>query len=120
MDEIIEFSELDKFIDMPVYTYSSGMLSKLAFSITAVLETDIILVDELLAVGDAAFRAKSYEKMRSLIKNKDRTALIVSHQENSLRDLCDRVLWLDAGLIREEGDTGIVLDHYLEYMLAGN
>ena len=101
---------------MPVRTYSSGMSSKLAFSITAILETDIILVDEVLSVGDSQFRNKSYEKMRSLIEKEDRTALVVSHQENTIRELCDRVLWLSDGLIREIGDTETVLSDYLHSM----
>lgn len=115
-NEIIAFSELGKFIDMPVRTYSSGMTSKLAFSITAILETDIILVDEVLSVGDSKFRKKSYQKMRQLIEDENRTALIVSHQENTLRDLCDRVLWLHDGEIRELGEAAAVLDHYQEFM----
>ena len=78
MDGIIEFAELGKFIDMPVKTYSSGMHSKLAFSITAILETDIMLIDEVLSVGDEKFKKKSYNKMKSLISNKDRTVVIFS------------------------------------------
>lgn len=120
MEEIIAFSELGEFIDMPVRTYSSGMSSKLAFSITAILETDIILVDEVLSVGDSHFRMKSYDKMRQLIEKEDRTALIVSHQENTLRELCDRVLWLHDGQIREIGETEPVLSDYLSYMATGN
>ena len=77
--EIIEFAEIGDFIDMPVRTYSSGMYSKLAFSITAILETDIMLIDEVLSVGDQKFKKKSYNKMKSLISNKDRTVIIVSH-----------------------------------------
>lgn len=77
--EIIDFAEIGEFIDMPVRTYSSGMYSKLAFSITAILETDIMLIDEVLSVGDQKFKKKSYEKMKSLISNKDRTVVIVSH-----------------------------------------
>ncbi len=119
-EEIIAFSELGKFIDMPVRTYSSGMASKLAFSITAMLETDIILVDEVLSVGDSHFRRKSYDKMRQLIEQEDRTALIVSHQENTLRELCDRILWLHDGLIREIGETDSVLSDYLSYMADKN
>lgn len=114
MDEIIDFSELRDFIDMPVRTYSSGMNSKLAFSITAIMETDIILIDEALAVGDAGFRMKSYNKMRQLIDDRNRTAIVVSHQENTMRELCDRLLWLHDGLIRESGDTDQVMDDYLE------
>ena len=120
MEEIISFSELGDFIDMPVRTYSSGMASKLAFSITAVLETDIILVDEVLSVGDSHFRKKSYDKMRRLIEDEARTALIVSHQENTLRELCDRILWLHDGLIREIGETDSVLSDYLSYMADKN
>ncbi len=78
MDEIIEFANLGDFIDMPVKTYSSGMHSKLAFSITAILEADIMLIDEVLSVGDAKFKKKSYNKMKELISNEDRTVLIVS------------------------------------------
>ena len=115
-EEIIAFSELGKFIDMPVRTYSSGMNSKLAFSITAILETDIILVDEVLSVGDTKFRKKSYNKMRQLIDDEDRTALIVSHQENTLRDLCDRVLWLHDGEVRMLVEANEVLDRYMEFM----
>ena len=79
LEEIIEFSGLGTFIDKPVRTYSSGMYSKLAFSITAILETEIMLIDEVLSVGDARFKAKSYEKMKQLITNEDRTVIIVSH-----------------------------------------
>jgi ABC-type polysaccharide/polyol phosphate transport system ATPase subunit len=96
------------------------MASKLAFSITAMLETDIILVDEVLSVGDSHFRRKSYDKMRQLIEQEDRTALIVSHQENTLRELCDRILWLHDGLIREIGETDSVLSDYLSYMADKN
>ena len=77
MEEIISFADIGRFIDMPVKTYSSGMYSKLAFSITAVLKTDIILVDEVLSVGDAKFRKKSYQKMEQLISDKERTVIIV-------------------------------------------
>lgn len=115
-DSIIEFSELGKFIDMPVNTYSSGMRSKLAFSIAVNLETDIILVDEILSVGDSRFRVKSYQKMRELIKDENRTVMIVSHQENTLRTLCDRILWLDEGTLRMYDKADVVLDAYTEYM----
>lgn len=116
LDEIIAFSELGEFIDMPVKSYSSGMKSKLGFSVTAILETDIILIDEVLSVGDTKFRKKSYAKMRQLIEDSDRTALIVSHQESTLRDLCNRVLWLHEGEIKMLGDSKPVLDAYLAFM----
>ena len=115
-DEIIEFSELGDFIDMPVNTYSSGMHSKLAFSITAILETDIMLVDEVLSVGDEKFKKKSYAKMQSLISNKDRTVVIVSHALNTLGKLCDRILWLHDGEIKMLGKTDEVLESYQKFM----
>lgn len=116
MEDIIEFSELGEFIEYPVRTYSSGMYSKLAFSITAILETDIILVDEVLSVGDEHFRKKSLNKMRELMNDKDRTVLIVSHSIATLKELCTRVLWLHDGQIRRIGDTKEVLKEYAEFM----
>lgn len=115
-DEIIRFSELGSFIDSPVRTYSSGMYSKLAFSITAILETDIILIDEVLSVGDSRFRKKSYSKMKELIDDDKRTVIIVSHAIETLRELCDDILWLDQGEIRMYGEADRVLSAYEEYM----
>lgn len=114
--EIIEFAELGQFIDMPVRTYSSGMHSKLAFSITAILETDIMLIDEVLSVGDQKFKKKSYKKMKSLINSKDRTVVIVSHNINTLKELCDKVMWMHEGEIKKLGDPETVLDEYEEFM----
>ena len=116
MDEIIEFANLGKFIDMPVKTYSSGMYSKLAFSITAVLETDIMLIDEVLSVGDAKFKKKSYKKMQELIMDENRTVVIVSHCTETLEKLCTSLLWLHEGEIKMQGDTKTVLDAYNEFM----
>ena len=116
IDEIIDFAELGEFIDYPVRTYSSGMHSKLAFSITAILEADIMLIDEVLSVGDEKFRKKSYEKMKSLISNKDRTVVIVSHNMGTLRELCTKVMWLHEGEIKEIGDPDAVLKKYEEFM----
>lgn len=116
MDEIIEFSELGKFIDAPVRTYSSGMHSKLAFSITAILETDIILIDEVLSVGDAKFKKKSFNKMKELINHKDRTVIIVSHSNDTIAKLCTKVLWLNDGVLIKYGDTKEVLKEYEEFM----
>ena len=116
MPGIIEFAELGKFIDMPVKTYSSGMHSKLAFSITAILETDIMLIDEVLSVGDEKFKKKSYNKMKILISNKDRTVVIVSHSISTLNDLCDKVMWMHDGEIKEIGEPKTVLAHYKEFM----
>lgn len=116
MDEIIQFSELGKFIDAPVRTYSSGMHSKLAFSITAVLETDIILIDEVLSVGDSRFKKKSYAKMKELISDTNRTVMIVSHETKTIRDLCSKVLWINDGEMVQFGDTETVLEAYDAYM----
>jgi ABC-type polysaccharide/polyol phosphate transport system ATPase subunit len=112
MDEIIEFSELGDFIEKPIRTYSSGMYSKLSFAITAILETDIILIDEVLSVGDAHFKKKSFAKMKELIKDKDRTVVIVSHDRKTIGDLCDKVLWLNDGKMMRFGDTKEVLKAY--------
>jgi ABC-type polysaccharide/polyol phosphate transport system ATPase subunit len=114
--EIIDFSELGDFIDRPVKTYSSGMYSKLAFSITSNLETDIILVDEVLSVGDEKFQKKSMAKMEELIRNENRTVIIVSHSIETLKKLCDRVLWLNDGEIKLIGNTEYVLEEYAKYM----
>ena len=114
--EIIDFAEIGEFIDMPVRTYSSGKYSKLAFSITAILETDIMLIDEVLSVGDQKFKKKSYEKMKSLISNKDRTVVIVSHSIETLKQLCDTVMWMHEGQIKRIGDPDEVLDEYVAFM----
>ncbi|WP_242942709.1 ABC transporter ATP-binding protein [Pseudobutyrivibrio sp. C4] len=111
MDEIIEFSELGDFIDRPVRTYSSGMYSKLSFSVTAILDTDIMLVDEVLSVGDEHFRQKSFAKMEELMCS-DRTVLIVSHATNTLDKFCDRVLWINDGQFMKIGPTSEVLEEY--------
>lgn len=116
IEEIIEFSELGDFIDAPVRTYSSGMHSKLAFSITVILETDIILVDEVLSVGDARFKKKSFKKMKELINHKDRTVIIVSHSDDTIQKLCNKVLWLNDGELVEFGNTEDVMPKYIEFM----
>ena len=116
MEDIIEFSELGKFIDRPVKSYSSGMYSKLAFSITAILETDIMLIDEVLSVGDAKFKKKSYAKMKELISNEDRTVLIVSHNSDTIKSLCNNVLWIHDGEMKMYGTTAEVLPKYDEFM----
>ncbi len=116
MEDIIEFSELEKFIDYPVRTYSSGMHSKLAFSISASLETDIILIDEVLSVGDQHFKEKSYNRMKELIMDEKRTVLIVSHSNSTIRELCDEVIWINDGDFVMQGDTNEVMDTYAEYV----
>ena len=114
--EIIEFADIGDFIYKPVKTYSSGMHSKLAFAITAILETDIMLIDEVLSVGDAAFKEKSYNKMKELISDADRTVVIVSHSLDTIKNLCDEVLWLHEGKIKEYGKPEEVIEKYSEFM----
>ena len=114
--DIIEFSELGDFIYKPVRSYSSGMYSKLAFSITAILETDIMLIDEVLSVGDIHFKEKSYNKMKELISDDKRTVVIVSHNSKTIEELCDKVIWLHDGLIKDEGDPKIIMEKYETFM----
>jgi lipopolysaccharide transport system ATP-binding protein len=113
LDEIITFSEIEKFIDTPVKRYSSGMYTRLAFAVAAHLEPEILLVDEVLAVGDAAFQKKCLGKMEDVAKE-GRTVLFVSHNMTALRSLCDKAIWLDNGGIIEAGDTGRIIDSYLQ------
>ena len=115
LDDIIEFSELEEFIDNPVRTYSSGMYMRLAFSVAINVDAEILLIDEILAVGDAAFQAKCFNKMRE-IKAKGTTIVIVSHSLGQIEQICDRSIWLHDGMIREEGKPRIVDPHYMEYM----
>ena len=114
--DIIEFSELGDFIYKPVRSYSSGMYSKLAFSITAILETDIMLIDEVLSVGDIHFKEKSYNKMKELISDDKRTVVIVSHNSKTIIELCDKVIWLHEGLIKDEGDPETIMNEYEQFM----
>jgi len=114
--EIIEFAEIGKFIDMPVRTYSSGMHSKLAFAITANLDTNIMLIDEVLSVGDERFRNKSLEKMKELITDANRTVIMVSHDMATMLELCNRVLWIDGGELMEIGNPEVVIEHYRSFM----
>lgn len=120
VNEIIEFSELGDFVYKPVRSYSSGMYSKLAFSITAILETDIMLIDEVLSVGDIHFKEKSYNKMKELISDSNRTVVIVSHSSKTLIELCDRVIWLHEGLIKKDGDPETIMNEYEEFMRQDN
>ena len=115
MDEIIEFSELGARIDQKVRAYSSGMYSKLAFSITAVLEPDILLIDEILSVGDKRFKQKSYKKMRDLINDENRSVVIVSHNLATMQKLCTRVIWIAAGEIKMSGTPDEVIGAYDAY-----
>ena len=114
LDEIIEFSELEKFIDTPVKRYSSGMTVKLGFSIATSMEADILIVDEVLAVGDLAFQRKCFDRMEELIKRQGKTVLLVSHNIRQIQRLCNRVILLDHGKINMEGDPQTVCDSFYE------
>ena len=106
-DEIVAFSELGGFIDMPLKTYSSGMLARLAFSVATVIEPEILIVDEILAVGDAAFQEKSRARMLELMSG-GTTVLFVSHSLQQIREMCDRVIWLEHGAVKMIGETNAV------------
>ncbi len=110
-DEIVAFSGLYDFLDVPVRNYSSGMVMRLAFSIASMVEPDVLIVDEILAVGDSRFQEKSYARMLELM-HRGTTVLLVSHDLGQIRRLCDRVLWLDGGRVRRIGDTQEVCDAY--------
>lgn len=111
-DEIVAFAEVEKFLDTPVKRYSSGMYVRLAFAVAAHLEPEILIVDEVLAVGDAGFQQRCLDKMRQCASS-GRTVLLVSHQMNSVRDLCNAVIWLDSGGIRMAGSVATVIEEYL-------
>lgn len=115
-EEIIDFSELNEFIDMPVKNYSSGMYSKLAFAIASVLNTDILLIDEVFSVGDEYFKKKSYKKMMELISDKEKTVIMVSHSVEKLVHICNKIIWLDNGLVMDIDTPNVVIPKYLSFM----
>lgn len=112
-DAILEFSELGEFINLPVKNYSSGMLSKLGFSIATIVEPDILILDEVLGVGDINFRRKSREKLASLMESKT-TVLLVSHSIKEIRTICEKVIWIEKGKVREIGEANYICDKYEE------
>jgi len=113
IDKIIEFSELGEFIDTPVRTYSSGMYMRLAFSVAINVDADILLIDEILAVGDQHFQDKCLNKMLEL-KKQGKTMVFVSHSKESVEFLCDRAVWLSEGKIKMDGKTPDVLEEYIK------
>ena len=112
LDDIIAFSELEHFIDNPVRTYSSGMYMRLAFSVAINVDADILLIDEILSVGDEHFQNKCFEKMLEL-KNEGKTMVFVTHSMDSVRRLCDRTIWLSNGKIKMDGNTEEVVKEYI-------
>ena len=113
LDKIIEFSELGEFIDSPVRTYSSGMYMRLAFSVAINVDADILLIDEILAVGDQHFQDKCFAKLEEL-KNSGITIVIVTHSLGSVKKLCNRAIWLFNGEVRMDGKDEEVIDEYLK------
>lgn len=113
LDQIIEFSELGEAIDVPIRTYSSGMYMRLAFSVAINVDADILLIDEILAVGDQRFQEKCMNKMLEL-KDQGKTMVFVSHSPQAVEFLCDRTVWLKDGVIRMDGPTKKVLPEYLK------
>ncbi|MGN1297052.1 MAG: ABC transporter ATP-binding protein [Clostridia bacterium] len=113
LDDIIKFSELGKFIDNPVRTYSSGMYMRLAFSVAINVDADILLIDEILSVGDEHFQNKCFDKMLEL-KKEGKTMVFVTHSMGAVKRLCDRTIWLQNGKIRMDGKTEDVVPRYIE------
>src|SRR5258708_3432792 len=111
-DEIVAFAEVEKFIDTPVKRYSTGMYMRLAFAVAAHLEPEILIVDEVLAVGDVDFQRKCLGKMKD-VAGQGRTVLFVSHNLSAITGLCNKTFWLDSGMIKEYGETPTVIKHYL-------
>jgi lipopolysaccharide transport system ATP-binding protein len=112
-DEILEFSELGEFINLPVKNYSSGMLSKLGFSIATIVDPDILILDEVLGVGDINFRKKSKEKLQSLMES-NTTVLLVSHSIKEIRNICDKAIWIEKGRVVDIGEVNDICDKYEE------
>lgn len=118
LDEIAEFSGLDEFLQMPMKTYSSGMKGRLAFSVAVHMEPDILLIDEALSAGDAAFKRKAKAKMKQLC-GEDRTIALVSHGLGSVKELADKAIWLQKGQLVKHGEPGEVIDAYARSVDAG-
>lgn len=113
-DEIVSFSELSEFLDVPIQNFSSGMIARLAFSIATVVDPEILIVDEILSVGDMAFQKKSEEKMLNMI-NGGTTVLFVSHSIDQIRNMCNKVVWIEKGEVQAIGSKE-VCDKYIEFM----
>lgn len=114
LDEIVDFSGCERYIDTPVKRYSSGMMVRLGFAVAAHLDPEILVVDEVLAVGDAEFQKKAIGKMQDVSRGEGRTVLFVSHNMTSIKQLCRNCVWLDNGRIKEIGFNNAIVDHYLE------
>lgn len=115
MDDIIDFAELHDFIDQPVRTYSSGMRARLGFAVAFQLDPDVLLIDEVLGVGDAKFKEKSSAVMKEKIRS-DKTVVLVSHSASTIKELCQRVVWIEHGEMRAAGPPEEVLKAYQDYL----
>ena len=118
MDEIVRFAELEQFIDEPVRTYSSGMRARLGFTVAFQADPDVLLIDEVLGIGDASFKEKSSAAMREKIAS-DKTVVIVTHHPETVMDLCDRVVWVNQGVTVEVGEPSAVTEHYRQSLKQG-
>lgn len=116
--EIIAFSELQEFIEIPIRNYSSGMMMRLAFSIATIVEPEMLIVDEILAVGDANFQIKSKDRLMQMMRG-GTTVLFVSHSIKEIKEMCDRVLWLDHGQLVKIGETSAICEEYTDSLMAG-
>lgn len=117
-DEIVEFSGVEKFLDTPVKFYSSGMYVRLAFAVAAHLEPDILIVDEVLAVGDADFQKKSLGKMKDVTQDKSRTVIFVSHNMESIKSICNKCIWINEGQVKASGSADKVVEQYMSSSLS--
>lgn len=114
-DEILDFSGLGEFIDVPIRNYSSGMVMRLAFSVASIVNPEILIVDEILAVGDSAFQEKSKTKMMELMSG-GTTVLFTSHSIEQIKEMCDRVIWLDHGILVDMGEPTEICDKYEAFL----
>jgi lipopolysaccharide transport system ATP-binding protein len=114
-DEIVAFSEVEQFIDTPVKYYSSGMFVRLAFSVAVHLTPEVLLLDEVLSVGDAGFQHKSMEKMKELLGG-GATIILVSHNAQAIREICKRAIWLEKGMVQEESSAANVAENYSKFL----
>lgn len=118
-DEIVDFSELQEFLDVPVKNFSSGMVARLGFSVATIVEAEILIVDEILAVGDVAFQKKCEQRMTKLLSG-GTTLIFVSHSGEQVKRLCQKAVWLDHGVVQMQGDSGPVYEAYQQFLNGGN
>ena len=116
-DEIVNFSELQEFIDVPVKNFSSGMIARLGFAIATIVDAEILIVDEVLAVGDLEFQKKCKDRMSQLL-GKGRTVLFVSHDIDAVKEICSKAVWLEHGKVKEIGNCDTVCEHYMAQELG--